>query len=280
MKKDNKDMSFNTDFDAFINQSWQQHEAAPLQTYRQLEQALGEVEDTNHAERILPLMLHTSIGHLHTPKQFLTSLDKLENGVATQCLARQRAKAVAQYFVDQSTDLIEHLEDLDQRRVFAQIANELSAMNELEQASKWLAKAAVEIESDEVTEPLARSIAITGNNLACQYEELEARSEAQIEHMLEAATLALEYWKVAGGWMQEERAEYRLAMSFLKADNPQQAKVHADRCEAICRQNGEDAFELFYAHDLLMLVHYHLSQASKRELATNDQQYCENSPLV
>ena len=63
--------------------------------------------------------------------------------------------------------------------------------------------------------------------------------------------MALEYWKVAGGWMQEERAEYRLAMSLLKAGNPLKAKVHADRCEAICRQNGEDAFELFYAHDLL-----------------------------
>jgi hypothetical protein len=127
---------------------------------------------------------------------------------------------------------------------------------------------------------LARSIAITGNNLACQYEELETRSEAQVERMLEAAKLALEYWKVAGGWMQEERAEYRLAMSLLKAGNPLQAKVHADRCEAICRQNGEDAFELFYANDLLMLVHYHLSQQNKLKLAEGDQQYCENSPLV
>lgn len=36
MKKDNKDMSFKTDFDAFINQSWQQHEALPQQTYNQL----------------------------------------------------------------------------------------------------------------------------------------------------------------------------------------------------------------------------------------------------
>ncbi len=229
-------MSLTTDFDAFIKQSWQQHEAEPQPTYNQLEQALSEVEDTNHAERILPLMLHTSIGHLHDPRQFLTSLDKIESGVAAQCLTRQRAKAVAKYFVDQNTDQISELEDVDQRRVFAQIANELSAMNELEQASTWLAKAANGIDSGQATEPLARSIAITGNNLACQYEGLETRSGAQVEHMLDAATLALEYWKVAGGWIQEERAEYRLAMSLLKADSPQQAKVHAERCEAICRK--------------------------------------------
>ncbi|WP_322804222.1 hypothetical protein SO574_17920 [Vibrio alfacsensis] len=273
-------MSFNTDFDAFINQSWQQHEAQPQQTYNQLEQALSEVKDTSHAERILPLMLHTAIGHLHDSNLFLLSLDKLENGVATQCLARKRAKSVAQYFVDQNMDHIADLGDVDQRRVFAQIANELSAMNELEQASSWLANAADGIDSSTVAEPLARSIAITGNNLACQYEELETRSEAQVEHMLEAATLALEYWKIAGGWMQEERAEYRLAMSLLKAGNPQRAKVHADCCEAICRQNGENAFELFYAHDLLMLVHYHLSQVSKQTLTADDQKYCENSPLA
>lgn len=273
-------MSLTTDFDAFIKQSWQQHEAEPQPTYNQLEQALSEVEDTNHAERILPLMLHTSIGHLHDPSQFLSSLDKIESGVAAQCLTRQRAKAVAKYFVDQNTDQITELEDVDQRRVFAQIANELSAMNELEQASTWLAKAANGIDSGQATEPLARSIAITGNNLACQYEGLETRSGAQVEHMLEAATLALEYWKVAGGWIQEERAEYRLAMSLLKAGSPQQAKVHAERCEAICRKNGEDAFELFYAHDLLMLVHYHLSQASKQKLTADDQKYCENSPLA
>ncbi|EDP59813.1 hypothetical protein [Vibrio sp. AND4] len=32
-------MFLTTDFDAFINQGWQQHEAEPQQTYNQLEQA-------------------------------------------------------------------------------------------------------------------------------------------------------------------------------------------------------------------------------------------------
>lgn len=94
-------------------------------------------------------------------------------------------------------------------------------------------------------EVLARSIAITANNLACQYEELSERTDEQKARMLESARLALDYWKIAGGWMQEERAEYRLAMSLLKADAPKEAKVHAERCEAICLQNGGDAFELF-----------------------------------
>lgn len=280
MKKGDKEMSFNTDFETFINQCWQQHEAEPVQIYTQLEQALAQVESIKHAERILPLMLHTSIGHLHRPVQFLDSLDKLENGVVTQCLARQRAKLVAQYFVDGNESLIASLEVVDQRRVFAQIANELSAMNKLAQASEWLVKATAGLKVDSTTEPLARSIAITGNNLACQYEELAQRSEMDIQNMLEAATLALQYWKIAGGWMQEERAEYRLAMSFLKAGEPSKAKIHAQRCEEICQNNGGDAFELFCANDLLMLVHYHLSQINKQQLGPDMQPYCVNSKLA
>ncbi|MGR5132414.1 hypothetical protein [Vibrio alfacsensis] len=273
-------MSFNTDFETFINQCWQQHEAEPVQIYTQLEQALAQVESIKHAERILPLMLHTSIGHLHRPVQFLDSLDKLGNGSINQCLARQRAKLVAQYFVDGSESLIASLEVVDQRRVFAQIANELSAMNKLAQASEWLVKATAGLKMDSATEPLARSIAITGNNLACQYEELAQRSEMDIQNMLEAATLALQYWKIAGGWMQEERAEYRLAMSFLKAGEPSKAKIHAQRCEEICQNNGGDAFELFCANDLLMLVHYHLSQINKQQLGSDMQPYCVNSKLA
>ena len=129
-------------------------------------------------------------------------------------------------------------------------------------------------------EVLARSIAITANNLACQYEELSERTDEQKARMLESARLALDYWKIAGGWMQEERAEYRLAMSLLKADAPKEAKVHAERCEAICLQNGGDAFELFYAHDLLMQVHFQLSQQCKKQLDAQVQQYCTTSELA
>ncbi|MDE1113476.1 hypothetical protein OS119_27475 [Klebsiella pneumoniae] len=55
------------------------------------------------------------------------------------------------------------------------------------------------------------------------------RTDVEKSRMLEAAKLALDYWKVAGGWMQEERAEYRLAMSLLKAGEAGQAKQHAER---------------------------------------------------
>ncbi|WP_395355371.1 hypothetical protein ACHFJ9_04925 [Vibrio sp. D3] len=55
---------------------------------------------------------------------------------------------------------------------------------------------------------------------------------------------------------------------------------HAERCEAICQQNGGDVFELFHAHDLLMQVHFHLSQKYKAKLDEEMQQYCKTSSLT
>ncbi|MDF5617611.1 hypothetical protein P3731_25015, partial [Vibrio parahaemolyticus] len=203
---------------------------------------LSEVEDVTQIERIFALMLHTAIGHLQCPEQFLTCLDHFNERKVAESLAFQRSIAVARYFVD-GTDNMELLEEQEQRRVYALISNELSALVQLELASQWLVKAALGMTPNDAEGPLA----------------LAERTCMEKSKMLEAATLALDYWKVAGGWMQEERAEYRLAMSLLKADKPQEAKVHAERCEAICQQNGSDAFELFHAHDLLMQVHFHLS---------------------
>ncbi|EHW0693749.1 hypothetical protein K1B30_002049 [Vibrio parahaemolyticus] len=272
-------MSFKMDFDAFMSECWQLHEEKPVQVYAQLETALNEVDALSQVERIFALMLHTAIGHLEHPERFLACLDRLDDRAITESLAFQRSIAVARFFVDGTED-VALLEEQDQRRVFSLIANELSALTQLEPASQWLAKAALGMTPHDAEEVLARSIAITANNLACQYEELSERTDEQKARMLEFARLALDYWKIAGGWMQEERAEYRLAMSLLKADAPKEAKVHAERCEAICLQNGGDAFELFYAHDLLMQVHFQLSQQCKKQLDAQVQQYCTTSELA
>lgn len=130
-------MPFKTDFDAFISECWQHHEAQPEQTYAQLETALSEVENVSHIERIFALMLHTAIGHLQCPEQFLTCLEHFDERKVAESSALQRSIAVARYFVD-GTDCVGLLAEQDQRRVYALISNELSALAQLELASQWL----------------------------------------------------------------------------------------------------------------------------------------------
>ena len=66
----------------------------------------------------------------------------------------------------------------------------------------------------------AWSAAVAGNNLAATLEEKPDRDAFETEGMLTAAQGGLHHWKLAGGWMEEERAEYRLARSLLQAGDP------------------------------------------------------------
>lgn len=95
--------------------------------------------------------------------------------------------------------------------------------------------------------PVWRALAVAGNNLATELEELPSRSAAETAAMVQAAEGGLMAWRLAGTWLQEERAEYRLSCSLLKAGRPREALVAAQRCAALCQANDAPPFERFFA---------------------------------
>ena len=72
--------------------------------------------------------------------------------------------------------------------------------------------------------------------------------------MIAAAEGGLKYWKQAGTWLEEERAEYRLARSLLQAGKPDAAIASATRCIEVCAANGAPAFEQFFGYAALALA--------------------------
>ena len=72
--------------------------------------------------------------------------------------------------------------------------------------------------------------------------------------MVAAAEGGLKYWKQAGTWLEEERAEYRLTRSLLQAGEPKPAAESARRCIAVCAANDAPAFEQFFGHAVLALA--------------------------
>lgn len=102
--------------------------------------------------------------------------------------------------------------------------------------------------------PALRALAIGGNNLAAALEERVGRSPAQTEAMVQAAQAGLRWWRRAGSWLEEERAEYRLARSLLKAGQPQLAQQAAQRLLAVCEAHQAPAFERFFGHAVLALA--------------------------
>jgi hypothetical protein len=95
--------------------------------------------------------------------------------------------------------------------------------------------------------PVWRALAVAGNNLATELEELPERSAAETSAMVQAAEGALIAWRLAGTWLHEERAEYRLSSSLLKAGRHREALVAAQRCAALCQANDAPPLERFFA---------------------------------
>lgn len=109
--------------------------------------------------------------------------------------------------------------------------------------------------------PAIRALAVAANNLAATLEDKPNRLLAETEAMLVCAEAALKYWKLAGTWLEEERAEYRLARSLLQAGQADAAVEPAQRCVDLCTRNGAPAFELFFAYAVLGLAQRAASQA-------------------
>jgi len=98
--------------------------------------------------------------------------------------------------------------------------------------------------------------------------------------MVAAAEGGLRYWRLAGTWLEEERAEYRLARSLLQAGNPASAVEHASRCVDICAANDAPPFERFFGYAVLAIAHARAgdgaAQATARRLALD--QYAAVAP--
>jgi len=99
-----------------------------------------------------------------------------------------------------------------------------------------------------------RALAIGGNNLATALEEKKDRDAAETEGMLVAAQGGLTYWKQAGTWLEEERAEYRLTRSQLQARRAKDAIESARRCVDVCERNDAPAIETFFGYVVLALA--------------------------
>ena len=69
--------------------------------------------------------------------------------------------------------------------------------------------------------------------------------------MVAAARGGLTFWRLAGTWLEEERALYQLARSLLAAGQPAEAVESAKQCAEVCMAHDAPAFERFFAYAVL-----------------------------
>lgn len=158
-------------------------------------------------------------------------------------------------------------------------------------AASLLREAALAFDTESLPsgDAACRAIAINGNNIAVTLAEKPLRSDAERDLMLLGARTARDYWARAGTWLEVERAEYRLAISWLKAPDLAAARRHARKCLDLLREHEAPPLEWFFGHEAQALVERALGngaaaqravqemKAAFERLAEADQAWCRAS---
>ena len=280
------------DFDTAIAKAWNDHAEDARGVAARLPALQPLVTAEAQLERLIAITHHVHGEHLGEWAAGATALNALralpvyrdESG-AGQALRRSLASLA---LCGGATP--PEMSASDRIRVHAMAASNLAA-HDAERASQTLQQALALAECSGLpdTDPMHRAIAVAGHNLACTLEEKAGRSADERALMILAARASRHHWERAGTWLEVERAEYRLAMSWLQAGDFVEARAHAQSCLDIVDANAGAALERFFGWEALGVVaraaghRAEHAQAVERaraafaELAADDQGWCRAS---
>jgi len=246
-------------FEQFIASAWEDHAQQPRAVAERLAASLDRVDDVARVAPFAQLVVHVFGEHLGQWQRgidLLEALRALASGEADPAAhaALARGIAVLRHAGGADAATLDALDVEDRIRVLATASSACVAQDETERAIAAYADAlALAAPGLPAQSPALGALAVGGNNLAAALEEKPQRSTAETAAMVDAAASALKYWRLAGTWLEEERAEYRLARSLLQAGRGEQAQAAARRCVEICERHAAPPFERFFAHAVLAL---------------------------
>jgi hypothetical protein len=273
-------------FNDYINQAWETHQKSPEQVVAGLREALKLVQSASDITGLAHIATHVYAEHLGQYQQGLAFVSVLKD----QSLNDENSKAALKRFesvlkiCDNSNYDLSDLSDSDKCRVLALAASAHAGTKNISQASVFFEQAETLALQLPQTDAAVRSMAITGNNLACALEEKSTLSEDEKKLMLKAAHAGLNNWKIAGTWLETERAEYRLSQSYFRIRDLISSIKHANQCLTICEENKAEALEFFFAYEALTKIELEMAQPLRSLekmkhyfslLNEGDKQWCE-----
>jgi hypothetical protein len=273
-----------------IDAGWAEHGERPDAVAERLASSLGVIDAPGQIEPFARLAAHVFGEHLGAWERgvaLLRALRSLPSCDASGGAAIDRHVAALQCASGDDSGLAA-LSREDAACALAAAAAACAGRSELARAVRSYTRA-LELAQPGLPDgsPTLRALAVAGNNLAAALEEKPARTPDENAGMVASARGGLAYWKRAGGWLEEERAEFRLARSLTLAGEPHAGAQHAQRCLAICERNAAPAFERFFACYALAAAQRAagdlagFAQARERALAlvarvpAQDQHWCE-----
>ena len=247
-------------FTDFVTRAWDEHAAHPVAVAERLAtQGVALVNEPADVAPLAQLVHHVFGEHLGRWDDGLAALQALAAHPA--CVAGSpQAQAVVRCQASLTLcaggpDTRPAMSPSDAIRVSALAAAAL-AEQQTPRAMQLLRDALARSDDAQLPQGDAahRALAVAGNNLACTLEEKAERSADEIALMVLAAQTGRRFWAVAGGWLETERAEYRLAMTWVQAGDLAQARQHAQACLDIVQRESAPALERFFACEALAVV--------------------------
>ena len=248
------------DFDTFLGRAWADHAGdAAAVAARLAADGPGLVGEEAQIAPLANLVHHVYGEHLGRWAEGQALLRRLgalaacgAGGPAAAALARFEASLA---LCDGAADERAAMAPADRIRVNALAAANL-AERDTPRAGALFGEALAEAGRAGLdgADPTNRALAVTANNLACTLEQKPGRSAAERELMIRAAEAGRHFWALAGTWLETERAEYRLAMTWLQAGDPARARRHAVSCLAIVQDHQAPALEQFFAWEARALA--------------------------
>ena len=284
-------------FDDWLQQAWDEHTQDAARVAARLDEGLDRLADAEQFARLAHLAQHLYGEHLG---QWSAGAELLSRWGSHRLCAPESAAARSMPVYRASLALCAGdpapaaaLGCGDHIRALALAAGNL-AERDTPRAADLLSQAlaAAQAPALPARDAAHRALAVTGNNLACTLEDKVSRSDAERELMILAAQTGRAFWALAGTWLEIERAEYRLAMSWLKAGDSALARQHARQCLALVQAQTTPpapVLEHFFAWEALGAVEraagnpaahaeaLHQATAAFASLDADDQGWCKSS---
>jgi len=278
-------------FDTFIDTAWNEHADHSEEVAERLANSLALIDAPEHIAPFVRLVTHVYGEHLGQWDRGIALIGAVRglpswDGSASVAGAVARSVAVLRYASGDRGAIA----SLSREDRVAVLATASSAFLGRDDAKRALASYAEATELAEVGlpegSPALRALAVGGNNLAAALEEKSNRDDAETRRMVAAARGGLKYWKLVGTWLEEERAEYRLARSLLQAGDAAGALESARHCVDVCAANDAPAYEEFLGYAVLALAQRaagrpEASDASRRQaleryerIAADERRWC------
>lgn len=285
--------ALDTQTEDFLKTSWSDHVDHPQAVADRLAGALNKVHTTAQVAPFVRLLVHVYGEHLaqwQNGEALLVSLREHlvfePDEAATESLLRGVATL---RYAGGDASALDALATPARASALATAASAFAAQHDTARAiASYTEALRIADLGLPAGSPALRELAIAGNNLAVTLEQKKDRQADETHAMVACAQAALRYWKLAGTWLEEERAEYRLARSLLQAGQAVTAIAAAQRCVAVCAAQEAPAFELFFAYAVLAMAHRAAGQADAyalnrllalghwETLAPEDQTWCQD----